>query len=40
MSVPSQVKNAAVTTAIVLASIFVLRKLSFTRGIVDQALNG
>lgn len=36
----SHVKNAAITTAIVLGTIFVLRKVSFTRGVVDQALNG
>ena len=36
----SQVKSAAVTTAIVLATIFVLRKVGATRGIVDRALNG
>lgn len=36
----SQVKAAAMTTGIVLLTIFVLRKVSFTRGIVDQALQG
>lgn len=33
-------KNAAITTAIVLATIFVLRKVAITRGIVDKALMG
>lgn len=36
----AKVKGAVITTAIVLATIFALRKVSFTRGIVDQALNG
>ncbi len=36
----THLKNAVMTTAIVLASIYVLRKISFTRGIVDQAMNG
>lgn len=34
------VKNAAITTAIVLATIFALRQVAFTRGIVDKALQG
>lgn len=34
----SQVKNAVVTTAIVLTTIFVLNKITFTRGLVQQAL--
>lgn len=35
----AQAKNALMTTAIVLLTIFVLRKVSVTKGIVDQALN-
>lgn len=34
----SQVKNAVVTTAIVLGTIFVLNKISFTRPLVQTAL--
>jgi hypothetical protein len=33
-------KSAAITTAIVLATIFVLRRVSVTRGLVDKALMG
>lgn len=33
-------KNAAVTTAIVLATIFALRQVAVTRGLVDKALIG
>jgi hypothetical protein len=33
-------KNAAITTAIVLATIYALRQVSATRSIVDKALNG
>jgi hypothetical protein len=36
----AQIKNAAITTAIVLATIFVLRQIGPTKGIVDRALNG
>jgi hypothetical protein len=36
----AQIKNALMTTGIVLASIFVLRKVAFTKNIVDNALNG
>lgn len=36
----SKVTNALITTAIVLGTIFVLRKVPVTRGFVDQALNG
>lgn len=35
----AHIKNALMTTAIVLATIYVLRKVSVTKGIVDQALN-
>lgn len=38
LSMQSQVKNAVVTTAIVLTTIFVLNKITFTRGLVQQAL--
>lgn len=33
-------KNAAMTTAIVLATIYALRQVSMTRGLVDKALQG
>lgn len=33
----SQVKNAVMTTGLVLLTIFVLRKVSFTKNIVDMA---
>lgn len=33
-------KNAAMTTAIVLATIYVLRQVSVTRGFVDKAISG
>lgn len=36
----SHLKNAVMTTAIVLASIYVLRRVAVTRGLVDTALNG
>lgn len=36
----AQVKNAVITTAIVLATIFALRQVAVTRGFVDRALNG
>lgn len=36
----SQIKNAAITTAIVLGTIFVLRQVGVTRGLVDKALQG
>lgn len=36
----AQLKNAAITTAIVLATIYALRQVSATRGIVDKALAG
>ena len=36
----AQLKNAAITTAIVLATIFALRQIGVTRGLVDKALNG
>lgn len=34
----AHVKNAVVTTAIVLATIWALRQVAVTRGIVDRAL--
>lgn len=36
----AQLKNAAITTAIVLATIYALRQVSMTRGLVDKALQG
>lgn len=36
----AQLKNAAVTTAIVLATIYALRQVAVTRGLVDKALLG
>jgi hypothetical protein len=36
----SQAKNAAVTTVIVLVSIFLLRKVPVAKDLVDKALNG
>jgi len=36
----AQVKNAVMTTALVLATIFVLRQVNATRSIVDKALAG
>lgn len=36
----AQIQNALMTTALVLGTIFVLRKVSFTKGIVDQAISG
>lgn len=35
-----QLKNAVITTAIVLGTIFALRQISATRGLVDKALQG
>lgn len=36
----THIKNAVMTTAIVLASIYVLRQFSMTSGLVDRALTG
>ena len=36
----SHLKNAAITTAIVLATIYALRRVPFTANIVNTALNG
>ena len=36
----SHLKNALITTAIVLGTIYVLRKVSVTSGLIDTALNG
>lgn len=36
----AQVKNALMTTAIVLATIYVLRRVSVSRGLVDTAISG
>jgi hypothetical protein len=36
----AQLKNAAITTAIVLATIYALRQVTATRAIVDKALMG
>ena len=36
----AHVKNALITTAIVLGTIYVLRKVSVTNGLINTALNG
>lgn len=36
----AQIKNAVMTTAIVLATVYLLRKVSFTKNVIDTALNG
>ena len=36
----AKAKAAAMTTGIVLFTIWALRRVSMTRGIVDRALNG
>jgi hypothetical protein len=36
----AHVKNALITTAIVLGTIFVLRKVPMVGGFVDQAIKG
>lgn len=36
----AQIKNAVITTAIVLATIYALRQVSMTRTFVDRALQG
>lgn len=36
----AQVKNAVITTGIVLVTIFLMRKVEFSKGLVDKALNG
>lgn len=36
----AQIKNAVMTTAIVLATVYLLRKVSFTKTVIDTALNG
>lgn len=36
----AKLKNAAITTAVVLATIYVLRQISVTRGLVDKAIAG
>jgi hypothetical protein len=36
----AQIKNAVITTAIVLATIYALRQVSVTRTFVDRALQG
>lgn len=36
----AHLKNALITTAIVLATVYALRRVSFTAGIVDTALQG
>lgn len=35
----SDIKKAVVTTAMVLVTIFALRQVALTRGLVDKALN-
>ncbi len=36
----NHVKNALITTAMVLATIYVLRQVNATSSIVDRAING
>ncbi len=36
----AKLKNAAITTVIVLATIYALRQVSVTRNLVDKALMG
>lgn len=36
----AQIKNAAITTAIVLVTIYALRQVSVTKSLVDKALAG
>lgn len=36
----AKIKNAVITTAIVLGTIFALRQISATRGLVDRAISG
>lgn len=36
----AQVKNALMTTGAVLLTIFVLRKIQITRGLIDTAITG
>ena len=36
----SHLKNALITTGIVLATIYVLRKVPMVSGLVDKAING
>lgn len=38
--VKTHLKNAVMTTAIVLASIYVLRRITVTKNLVDTALAG
>ena len=36
----SKIKDALISTAAVLATIYVLRRVSVTRGLVDTAISG
>lgn len=36
----AHVKNAVMTTALVLGTIFVLRQVAVTRNLVDKAISG
>lgn len=36
----AHIKQAAITVAVVLAGIYILRRVPVTAGIVDTALNG
>lgn len=36
----ANIKNALMTTAAVLATLYVLNQVSFTRGIVQKAITG
>jgi hypothetical protein len=38
--VKAQIKNALMTTGLVLVTIYALRQVSVTRGLVDKAMNG
>lgn len=36
----SKIKNALMTTAVVLGTLYVLNQISATRGLVQKAING
>lgn len=36
----AHLKNAVMTTAIVLATVYLLRKVAFTKNVIDTALHG
>lgn len=35
-----KIKNALITTAVVLATIYALRQVSFSKNLIDRALQG